>query len=571
MNTQFRLCCLVICFAISIEKASAQSWQWARQNGVGYLDVFDFPINPSVATDPFGNVYILGTYGSSNISFGTDTLINPTTENMYLVKYDSTGNVKWARNFGSIIYTTAVYSYHNEAHSLAIDSLGNIYVTGYGADSIMYFGTIALHKNPLNIDIGMFIAKYDSGGHAIWAKCAGGREFVVGEAIYSDANSHVYVTGACAGTDTIEFDSIVLTGSNIFLTKYDSGGNAIWAKGAKGCGNLGSNVGWCVTENKYGDIFVAGTAQDSIKFGMSTLVIPGDTGIPHVFIVKYDSSGNFLWARGAGGNDGDEANSVVADTMGNAYVCGGFGSSSIAFGTTTLINGGAENSFFVKYSPAGSVLWAKSGYGPAYNKASALAIDDSNNIFMTGYFDGGVIFNTDTVLGNVDFANSAFVVKYDISGSPVWTKAVFDTGSGGGIYGTGIAVSRPGNVYIAGCFGGTISFGAVPLVNVHPDSSDVFLAKIDTMHPVKVPENAAATIKILIYPNPTRGEFTVELPDIDKDVIINIFNLSGNLIEKRQIYGRDGTQIDLNKYPCGEYIIHVDTDDAFYNEKIILK
>src|SRR5436190_20577711 len=78
---------------------------------------------------------------------------------------------------------------------------------------------------------------------------------------------------------------------------------------------------------------------------------------------------NWLWAYNAGGANDDMGISIAIDNSGNSYVTGYFGSPSITFGSTTLTNAGNYDIFIVKYSPTGNVLWAKSVGGSGHDYA----------------------------------------------------------------------------------------------------------------------------------------------------------------------------------------------------------
>src|ERR1044071_3870889 len=79
--------------------------------------------------------------------------------------------------------------------------------------------------------------------------------------------------------------------------------------------------------------------------------------------------GGWLWANNGAGDDNDVVNSVETDAAGNSYATGYFRSASLSFGSTTLTNAGNEDIFLVKYDPSGNVLWAKQAGGPTQDIA----------------------------------------------------------------------------------------------------------------------------------------------------------------------------------------------------------
>ena len=113
--------------------------------------------------------------------------------------------------------------------SVALDSQGNSYVTGIFRGSLL-FGSTQLTSLG---DHDVFIAKYDPSGNVLWAKRAGSPDFEYGYDIAVDAAGNCYITGAFSGT--ADFDNITLISTNpldpdIYLAKFDTNGNAVWAK-----------------------------------------------------------------------------------------------------------------------------------------------------------------------------------------------------------------------------------------------------------------------------------------------------------------------------------------------------
>src|SRR5258707_1392540 len=106
---------------------------------------------------------------------------------------------------------------------------------------------------------------------------------------------------------------------------------------------------------------------------------------------------SWLWAQSAGGTGQDNVQSISTDAGSNVYVLGYFNSPSITFGTTSLTNagGGANDLFIVKYDNSGNVIWAKSAGGTGQEFAYGITTDDSDNVYVTGYFQSpSITFGT---------------------------------------------------------------------------------------------------------------------------------------------------------------------------------
>ena len=368
----------------------AQSWQWARQSN-DYHETPDYQNSPVIATDIFGNVYAFGTYCA--ISFGAFTLnglcgtipgrVNP--ESMYLVKYDSLGNLQWLKE----IFQGMEGDSANYANALVTDASGNIYVTGSVRDSIFTCGTITIHKNVSETEIGFFLVKIDSNGNEQWVRSAGGKGATDGTSLAVDQANNIYVIGHAS--DSAVFDSILLQTSppySSFIAKYDPAGKIIRAIHLSGQLFLSK-----IITDKTSNVYISGSMIDTIYLG--TRVI-GYTNLSGSMSAKFDSSFNLIWLS-------PNIYIVNTDIAGNIYAMASY-DSSLAFDTATHTSAGTP--YFVKYNPSGSVIWAKNSNSFLYPYAAI--VDTFFNIFM---------------YENSSFGNNSSIVKYDSSCNQIWVKA----------------------------------------------------------------------------------------------------------------------------------------------------
>ena len=265
----------------------------------------------------------------------------------------------------------------------------------------------------------------------------------VTSSVTTDGLGNSYVTGYF--NDTAFFDSFMLpnTGTpDIFIVKYDSSGNVLWAKGAGGTG--GGDYGFGVSSDNFGNIFLTGWATSPIiVFNADTIV---NAGVYNLFLVKYDSTGNVIWAKGAGGSGHDMSFSVSSDGMGNAYITGTFDSPSIIFGNDTLINMGVYNLFLTKYDSSGNVMWAERAGGTSNDRGLFVAADSLQNVYVSGRFGSPSI-----TFGSYSLTNAggidAFLLKYNSSGIVQWAKGA---GGSGNENGWGVSLDKFGKVYLVG-------------------------------------------------------------------------------------------------------------------------
>ncbi|HLG35711.1 MAG TPA: SBBP repeat-containing protein [Bacteroidia bacterium] len=303
----------------------------------------------SISIDTSGNVYSTGKF-SGTVDFdpgaGTFNLTSAGGQDIFVNKLDASGNFVWAKAMGG-------GTIDDEGLSIAIDASANVYTTGYfkgPADFDPGAGTYNLNSVVNWYDI--FISKLDSSGNFIWAKAMGGGATDFGHSIAIDASQNVYTTGYFYGT--ADFDpgagtynlTSAATIQDIFVSKLDASGNFAWAKAISGTGyDEGYSIAVDASANVYTTGKFTGTSDFDPGAGTFNLTSAGGSD---VFISKLDVSGNFVWAKSAGGTDADAGLSLALATSGNILVTGVFRSPSIAFSLTTLTNAGNFDIFIAK-------------------------------------------------------------------------------------------------------------------------------------------------------------------------------------------------------------------------------
>src|SRR5690606_23825072 len=111
-----------------------------------------------------------------------------------------------------------------------------------------------------------------------------------------------------------------------------------------------------------------------------------------IFFAKYDSNSNYLWAKNVGGTSDDYGNSIALDALNNVYITGQFSGVNADFdasaNTATLSATGNNDIFFAKYDSNGNYIWANSIGGTWEDYGWSIALDVSNNVYITGMFSG---------------------------------------------------------------------------------------------------------------------------------------------------------------------------------------
>lgn len=297
----------------------------------------------SIATDQVGDVYATGHFISEQITFGGITLTNPGTETqeLFIVKYSASGNVLWAKRIGG--------SGDEVGNAVVVDMQGNVFLAGQFSSSSVVVGSITLNNiNSPNVDL--FLAKYNASGDVLWANRAGGLDSDYLLSLSTDENGNVYGSGYLKSA-SLSFGATTLfnEGSPFgesFVAKFNTEGQCLWAHAADN--SESSDAATSVTTDHIGNVYFTGHfLSDIISFGATTLT---NVSAPaqDIYIAKYDSEGNPLWAASIGGDQNDVGNAVTCDVEGNVYLAGIFQSNEITFTSTTLSNSGfSTNDLFL--------------------------------------------------------------------------------------------------------------------------------------------------------------------------------------------------------------------------------
>jgi len=411
-----------------------------RYNGPG--DFYDDGV-AGIAVDSNGNVFITGSSLEYNLFVG----------DFVTIAYSGTGQALWTNRFNRS------GSGQDGATAIAVDANGNVFVTGSSYDS----GT----------SDDFTTIKYSGAGVPLWTNFYNGPDngTDVASAIAVDANGNVFVTGFSIGAD----------GFGRYATvAYSGAGAPLWTNRFHGSSG-GEDFAGAIAVSSSGNVFVTGSSASTNDF-------------PYRYdytTIAYSAAGLPLWTNRYNGpaNDEDLAAAIAVDASGNVFVTGS------SYGITT-----SSDIVTIKYSEAGVPLWTNryNGPGNTIDGPSAIAVDASGNVFVTGA-------STTPGDGNSDYVT----IKYSGAGVPLWTNRYDGPGHGvdspGGKY--CLAIGPDGAVYVTGVSDGvygtfedgfdyaTIKYVTVPVLAIQPPvggSSDVHLMLSGTPNSVWTIERAAA-------------------------------------------------------------------------------
>lgn len=314
---------------------SQHNFIWARSAGGTDQDT-----PAGLVVDSLGNCYITGYFNSPSITFGAFPLTNSGGGNadIFLAKYSPDGTVLWARS------ATGTTGGMDLSKSVAIDRLGNSYITGYFNSVSLAFDGIVIEKGP-NID--MYIAKYSPSGSALWAVPVSSTGDSYGYAVTVDPQDNYYVAGSFKNNLTIGDTTFTSAGArDVFLVKYAPDQSVLWARAA---GSTLDDEPWALCTDDAGYCYLSGTYKSaSVTFGSWPLTNNSNSGFSDIFITEYEPYGNVAWAKSIGGLTNDNPNALVADQLRNITMAASLGSVDITIGDTTLYNAGTVDALIVR-------------------------------------------------------------------------------------------------------------------------------------------------------------------------------------------------------------------------------
>jgi hypothetical protein len=386
-----------------------------------------------------------------------------------------------------LIYSTYLGGSGNDnGNSIAVDSAGNVYITG-STNSTNFPTVNPLQPTNAGGSNDAFVAKINPSGSAlVYSTYLGGSGNDQGTGIAVDGAGNAYVTGYTTSTNfpTMNpFQPANGGSADAFVAELNPTGSALVYSTYLGGG--GSDGGFSIAVDSLGNAYVAGSAGAHFPLvGQPFQGVFG--GILDAFVAKLNPSGSGMaYSTYLGGSGEDFATGIAVDSAGNAYVTGltGSPSNSKHFPTKNPLQpyfgGGFYDAFVAKVNPTGSALVYSTFLGGSGNdQGSGIAVDSAGDAYVTG-FTGSTNFPAVNPLqaANAGGTYDAFVAKINPSGSAL----VYSTYLGGSDYdkGLGIAADSAGNAYVIGQTYSTDFPTKNPLQAANGGLFDAFVAKFN--------------------------------------------------------------------------------------------
>ena len=280
----------------------------------------------------------------------------------------------------------------------------------------------------------------------------------------TDSAGNVYAVGYITGNSEYNFGNGVTvsgnyTNDNAVIVKYNSAGEAQWAKSAVVAPN--TSFFYSTTTDSAGNIYAVGYIRSAGEYNFGNgVTASGNHTSNNTIIVKYNFSGEAQWAKSVVvAPNSSSFNAVTIDAADNIYAVGHIGGTSeYNFGNGVTVSGNYTmgNAVIVKYNSAGETQWAKSAVvAPNASFFYSTTTDSAGNVYTVGYINGTNEYNFGngvTVSGNYAMGNTV-IVKYNSSGTAQWAKSTTVALKNSRFQ--DVTVDIAGNIYAVGDIGGT--------------------------------------------------------------------------------------------------------------------
>ncbi len=510
---------IVFVICMPLLSFATQQLGWASYFG-GTSDEYGF----SVACDKSGNVYISGNATSSShiASIGAYQATYGGIGDAFLAKFNSSGTLQWATYFGG--------GGIDQANSIACDTSGNVYITGY-TNSTTGIATAQAYqatKGGSSTDRDAFLAKFSSSGNLLWATYFGGGSDDEAEGVSCDVYGNVYITGMTQSTSGIatsgSYQSSMGGAQDVFVAKFNGNGQIKWASYY---GGTYAEKGDAIACDGAGNVFITGytLSANGIATTGAYQTTEGSPNAKDAFLARFDSTGALQWGTYFGGTLLDEGFSVACDASGNVYMGGETANNGLSTSNSYQTSlAGSQDGYLAKFDSSGTIQWSTYYGGSGLDEINAVATDSSGNVFIGGSTQSSSgVTTAGCYQSSLSGGGDGYVAKFNALGQRQWGS--YYGGNNGLDYVMSLSCDHMGAVFLTGY---TASSSGIATVNSHQDSIltggySAFLAKFSADTSVKINQaftdtalctNTSFSLNYSVSNNFYAGNtFTVQLSD----------------------------------------------------------
>jgi hypothetical protein len=395
----------------------------------------------ATACDASGNVVLTGPLSSAGMATaGAYQTSLRSSLDIYVAKFSEGGKLLWSTYYGG--------NHSDIPYALSTDATGDILVTGATTSDtgIASPGAYQTSTNDPSEEYDCFLAKFSSNGSLIWSTYYGGKFEDYGYGVTTDPFGNIFITGYTYGASNISTTGAFKTkpeGPEAFVAKFSPTGGCLWSTYY---GGKGDDRAQGIATSPDGSFYITGTTSSTDEIATAGAFQTSGSA----FLTKFSSSGYPIWGTYFGENC--DAYSIAVDASGNVIIAGSTnGTKNVASSGAyqTKYAGGYLDAFVAKFSSYGSRLWSTYYGGGNYDDGRGVAIDRSENVYITGFTKSvtGIATKGAYRTTGGGYNQDAFLAKFSPSGRLQWGTYY---GGSADDYSMGICADAKGDAYICG-------------------------------------------------------------------------------------------------------------------------
>jgi hypothetical protein len=489
-----KLIILLLVFATQLLFAQQPSFRWGKRGGSQGSDLFYFPERVlDMATDPNGNVYVLGQNARSLANVDGHTGIS-NNDQISLASWDCEGNFRWTKTFG----TAGVVI----ANAIETDTLGGVYVSGQATSTnplmYAYFDTDTTLPNT---NKKVYMIKYDTSGVFQWLKMPQPDTASIGSetrpldmAVAPNGDIYWY---ACIAPGNYDNNAFIVQQKKYYVVKFNASGvyqsifplDMITTNGSNpnnldGITNAESSK--FVRDHRRGRFYLAGSYNDAygtLAFGGTSINAIGSPGMPRMYIAAFNSTGTNLWTKQANPEYGSDPYYWPAiNEQGHIFIGGGMAPGN-SFGGYNFTNISLSSvPVLIALDTNGNNIWATNGLSLNMGIPAAAVSISNNQVAVTGYYGRTFVWQHDTLTAPVIPSGIAFpyIARFNaatgqlIKMDSIRADSTLDNNP------TALTADKNNNFYVGGRFQSKLYPGSSTLTKLLAGSYDWFVAKFGT-------------------------------------------------------------------------------------------
>ena len=494
--------------------------------------------------------FILGGFSVYGLS-GDKTQAGWGVEDYWIVKTDSSGIKQWDKDFGGTDY--------DELYSIK-QSNDN----GYILCGLSWSQANGDKTEPSRGQCDFWVIKTDALGNKQWDKVFGGNN-ADGPASVMQTSDGGYILGGSSfsgvsGDKTQPNWDWSQTTGDFWIIKIDSLGNKKWDKDF---GGLGHDVLYATLQTSDGGFILGGNSYSGIG-GNKT---DSSFGGWDYWILKTDSLGNKEWDKDFGGTKDDGLYSLQ-QTFDGGYILGGLSRSEISGNKSQPLWGGNSDIDFwvIKIDSLGNKIWDKDYGGFYFDELYSIDQSSDSGFLFSGWSNS--LIGGDKTENNLG-QSQTWVLKTDANGNIQWDKTLFTLG----VTKQGMAMQTKDGCYAMA----THDSSGIGGLKSQPSQGDYdywIIKFCDTTLTTNIAKTPNETEQLLLFPNPSEGEFKIynEKLIIDRIEISNTLGeIMKNVVVDRRLSPDSYRDVDCRLLPSGIYFVKVFSENKVLFEKMVIE